>query len=112
MTEVELQKLFEWMRRQPAAIQAVMRQFPPSCHVESLDRYTLSVPEPGATAQVYCYRDRGSGRFTLLVEDEQGRRGECELGWVKLAECPDGVTPDVVELVCSTSLNALPAGRG
>lgn len=111
MTEVELQKLFEWMRRQPPAIQAVMRRFPPSCHVAADDRFTLSVPEPGDTAQVYCYRDRGEGKFTLLVEDEHGRRGECDLAWVKLAECPDGITPEVVDLVCSTSLNALPSGR-
>lgn len=97
--ERALQGLFDWMRRQPAGLQQAMLRFPPSCYVKSKDGISLSVPADGETGQVTKYREKPDGRYTLVVMADENR-GECELDWVEVYDCHNGLTPEVVAMVC------------
>jgi len=74
----------EWMRTRPASVQALMRRFPPACHVRAIR--PLLCPAAGETAQVCSYWEDGR----VGVAHPGQPRHLCQPEWLEVVGYHDG----------------------
>ncbi len=90
----------KWLRSRPDSVKALMRRFPPACHVRAVSTMRLLCPAPGEVVTVVSYNEKGTVGVARLNDD--GRAGhihQCRPRWLELVECTNGQTREWVDSI-------------
>lgn len=97
----------DWMRTRPDSVKAIMRKFPPSCLVKSVQGYEHRIPAPGTIGLVASYlepsSDSPNGELTVRQHPDADIRAACDPDKMEVVGYYKGLTPEIVEALLSTT---------